>query len=211
VKIDADQSEKVVKNPSPRYEEKVPAGRMRRKTAVFVDGANMYFVQNKIGWQIGWKKLIKYLSREYNIVVVRYYSGLKKDDAKMQKYLNNLDQLGFSVITKPLKKISIGSAENIGRKDADRFIYKANFDVEIAVDMILMKDVYEELLLFSGDSDFEYVLKQCQQNGKRVTVCGVKRGMSTELKKIADNIIWLGDIRDEVEYTKTPARKPRIT
>lgn len=179
---------------------------------VFIDGANMYFAQKKMGWEIDWVKILQYLKERYTVLETRYYSGLKQGDEEMQKYLNKLEKLDFIIISKPLKKICIG-----GNKDkphsSQAYIYKANFDVEITADLILQKDSYDSAILFSGDSDFEYVVNKLKQFDKKVVVFCAESGLSRELKKAANQVSLLGNIRAEIEYSKkkTSARKPRIT
>jgi len=63
---------------------------------------------------------------------------------------------------------------------------KANFDVEIAVDAMRWQDTYNTLILFSGDSDFDYLLQNLRQAGKRAVVCSTRHHVSRELLAVAD-------------------------
>lgn len=171
------------------------------KANVYIDGANMYFAQKKLGWRFDWQKLFDVLINTYAAEEIYYYSGLKTDDLQMKEFLERLRGFGYQIVTKPLKKIRVGDTD---QKSSSPFIFKANFDVEITADMLLMKDDYDVAILFSGDSDFEYVIKKCQSFGKKVIVFGVERGLSQELRKCADEIVMIGSLRERVEY-----RKPR--
>ena len=103
----------------------------------------------------------------------KYYVGIKKDDEKILGYLKYLDKIGFDLFTKPLKKIKINSKE---------IIYKANFDVEMTVDILLDKSKYDELIIFSGDSDFQYLVKKLKDVGKKIKVFSSRKTISWELK-----------------------------
>src|SRR3989338_769838 len=105
------------------------------KAKVYVDGANMFYTQKKLGWSFDWEKIKNHIERDKEVIEWRYYVGVKDDDEKMQKYLRYLDVVGFTPLTKTLKKIKVGGAEVDGKDEA--FIYKANFDVEIAADILL--------------------------------------------------------------------------
>ena len=97
--------------------------------------------------------------------------------------------MGFLPITKPLKKISEG----------DSFVYKANFDVEITADILLDKTNIDEIILFSGDSDFQYLLKRLKDAGKKVSIFSSKKTISWEFKLVASNIIYFEKIRELIE------------
>lgn len=174
---------------------------MRRllKAKIYIDGANMFYAQQKMGWFIDWQKLIRYLGTGYRIEESRYYTGLKLNDQRMMSFTNRLKKYGYLVVTKRLKKIYVSPEERVNKH---KYIYKANFDVEICVDMLLERDSFQIAILFSGDSDFEYLVRKLQKFGKRVIACGTERSISRELKTAADECILLGDIRSDIEYQR---------
>lgn len=172
----------------------------KTKAFVCVDGANMFYAQQKMGWFIDWQKIKNWLSKEYKINKIVFYSGLKKNDSGMIKFLNKLKKYGFIVKTKPLKKIYI---------DHNKFVYKANFDVEISVDALLEKGNFDYLILFSGDSDFEYLVNNLKILGKKVVVVSSSRALSYELKNIANKFFLLGGIRKEIQLIKSPRPEGR--
>jgi len=164
------------------------------KAKVFIDGANMFYTQKSLGWTISWKNVISFLENKFDVLETRYYTGLKEDDNKMLKYLRYLDKIGFSTITKILKKIKIS---NTG--ETAHFIFKANFDVEITADILLDKSKLDGIIIFSGDSDFGYLVKKLKDIGKLVYIFSSRRTISWELKLIASNVIYLEDIRKEIQ------------
>jgi len=78
------------------------------RVKVYIDGANVFYSQKKMGWVLDWIKVRDYLKVIYDVIEFRYYTGLKNNDGKMAKYLKYLDANGIFVITKPLKEIKIG-------------------------------------------------------------------------------------------------------
>lgn len=101
-----------------------------------------------MGKWLDWVKVSKYLSKNFQVLEIRYYVGLRRDDHKMQQFLKKLRKINFKVISKPVKKI----IDETGRE-----IEKANFDVEITGDVLESVDDLDTVMLFSGDSDFEYL------------------------------------------------------
>ncbi len=107
----------------------------------------------------------------------------------MTSYLKYLNAVGFSPLTKPLKKI----------RDGARVFYKANFDVEMAVDMIADKARVDEVVLVSGDGDFHYLVKKLKDIGKKVIVISSRKTLSWELKLQASDIVYFEDMRKAIE------------
>ena len=123
-----------------------------------------------------------------------YYLILAKKpekDLKMTKCVSP-NAIGFYAFTKPLKKIKIRDGET-------GYIYKANFDVEIATDILLDKSKVDEIIIFSGDSDFEYLVKRLKDTGKKVSIFSSRKTISWELKLAASSIGYLEDIEGKIK------------
>lgn len=153
----------------------------------------MFYAQKKMGWFIDWQKVKSVLEKQYKITGIGYYTGVKKGDLSAEKFNNKLRSYGFKIIGKPLKKILL--PEN-------NFIFKANFDVEIAVDLILEKDGFDCALLFSGDSDFDYVIKKLHKFDKKVFVYCSRKALSNELRVAADKCHLFGELRTDIEFKR---------
>ena len=95
------------------------------KVAVFVDDANMFYIQKDVGWKIDWSKFEKFLAIYFENIQYRYYLGMPLEKDKKEKNIKikkDLEKIGFLVKTKPLKKIYINNERN-------EFKYKCNFDI----------------------------------------------------------------------------------
>ncbi len=163
---------------------------IKPKVKVYIDGANVFYTQKKLGWFVDWSKLKDFIESKKEVVEWRYYTGLMDNDEKMQKYLRHLDKIGFIAVTKPLKKIKIG--------EDGKFIYKANFDVEITVDILLDKFKLDEIIILSGDSDFVYLIKKLKDLGLKTSVYSSKKTISWELKILGCNITYFEKIKDKI-------------
>ncbi len=163
----------------------------KQKAKVYIDGANMFYAQKHLGWFIDWKKTKKYLMEKFDVLELRYYTGIKNNDKKMNKYLSYLRSIGIKTITKPLKII---------KDSKNSVIYKSNCDIEIAVDMLLDVNTYDIAIILSGDSDFVYLIKILQKNfQKKVWVISSKRTISWEMKLSADRYIFLEDLKSKLK------------
>lgn len=168
------------------------------KTKVYIDGANVFYTQKKLGWSLDWSKIKNHIESETSVVEWRYYVGVKDTDEKMRSYLKYLDAIGFVTFTKPLKKIRLDGGEKVTLLHDYKFVYKANFDVEVTTDILLDKSKIDEIVLFSGDSDFRYLIKRLKDLGMRIVVYASRKTISWELKLEADSIVYLEDIQSKI-------------
>jgi len=164
---------------------------LKQKAKIYIDGANLFYAQKHLGWFVDWKKIIKFLNRKLDILEIKYYTGIKENDKKMNNYLAYLRKINIKTITKPLKIIK--------NKDGS-LIYKSNCDIEIAIDMLLDESSYDTVVLLSGDSDFVYLIKILQkQFQKKVWVISSRKTISWETKIVANYYQFLEDIRDKIK------------
>jgi len=169
------------------------------KAKVYIDGANMFYTQKKLGWFLDWKKVQDYLKENHDILEIKYYVGVKTDDEKMQGFLRYLDKIGVMPITKPLKTIKISNSHPLRKIYNYSEIYKSNCDVEITTDILLDRANLDEIILFSGDSDFRYLIKKLKDLGKKVTVFSSRKTISWEVKLEASEYIYLEGIKENLK------------
>ena len=170
----------------------------KSKAKVYIDGANIFYTQQKLGFSIDWVKMRNYLSEERDILEMRYYVGIKENDEKMNSYLRYLDAIRVSTVTKPLKVIKIDKDHILAKVKNFKEIYKCNFDVEMTTDILLDRSMVDEIILFSGDSDFDYLIKKLHDVGKSVTVFSSRKMISWELKMSARKYMFIEDLKDRI-------------
>jgi len=163
---------------------------VKGKIAVFIDAANLESSVKSLGWWIDYVKLRDIFPKE-DLVEIRDYCVRHNTDNQDQ-FFAFLKINGFTLITKLLKVIK---DNDIDRGD----IRKANFDVEIAVDAMEMQESFDTFVLFSGDSDFDYLLRKLRNSGKIVIVVSVKNHISKELIDSSDKYIDLKKLKMLIE------------
>jgi len=155
------------------------------KVKVFIEGSNIYFAQKKMNKWLDWVKVKQYLNKIYHVLEIRYYIGVRKNDPGVQPFLRKLGKIGFVIIRKPVKII----VDETGKK-----IEKANFDVEITGDVLKSLREVNAVVIFSGDSDFDYLVKLVHEQGKQLFVYSSKKTLSWELKLSADRYFLLENL-----------------
>ena len=163
---------------------------IKGKVLVAIDAANLESSVKSLGWWIDYIKL-RNLFDNGNLVEIRNYCVHHGSD-NQNNFFTFLKKNGYKLITKPLKIIT----DTDKTKDNLR---KANFDVEIALDAHILIDKYDTLVLFSGDSDFDYLVKKLKSKNKRIIVVSTKHHISKELIQSCHKYIDLKKIRNQIE------------
>jgi uncharacterized LabA/DUF88 family protein len=148
------------------------------KTALFIDGANLYATTKSLGFDIDYKRLLKEFQSRGNLLRAFYYTALIEDQeySSIRPLLDWLDYNGYTIVTKPAKEFT----DAMGRRKV-----KGNMDLELAVDMMELADHIDHVVLFSGDGDFRPLVESVQRKGVRVTVVST---ISTQPPMIADEL-----------------------
>lgn len=166
-------------------------------TAVFIDAANIERSLADLGtepprirrlpkgfvwksfpkgyWRVDYKKLFQFFKENSKLASISFYSA-RFNTKSHNNFLTFLKKTGYRLVTKPIKEIN---AEEGARR-------KANFDVEISVDAIAWMRNYDTFVLFSGDSDFAYLVRFLRRKGKRAIVISQRGHVSKELVKAPD-------------------------
>lgn len=164
------------------------------KIAIFIDGANMFYAQRKLGWHIDYRKVYDYLAKAGDVYNAFYYTSVTTPpDTGVESFLRALTAMGYSVRRKPIKEISDQETGNV--------IRKANLDIEIVIDMFNTVELYDVAILASGDGDFERAVELIRSKGKRIIGLGSASMAAYDLVNAMDRYIFLEDVRDQVEKT----------
>jgi len=163
---------------------------LKGRVLVMIDVANLESAVKSLGWWIDYIKLRNLFNKE-NLVGIRDYC-VRHDTDNQDKFFTFLKRNRFTLITKPLKVIK---PEDILKGD----IRKANFDVEITVDTMEMINSFDTLVLFSGDSDFNYLLRKLRNENKNVIVISAKHHISKELIESSNKYIDLKKLKSLIE------------
>jgi|SRR5919198_3274194 uncharacterized LabA/DUF88 family protein len=172
------------------------------RVAIFVDGANMFYAQQRhLGWFIDWKRLLDRLTHGKTLYNAFYYTAVNPNRTNDETFYRFLTNAGYTVRRKPLKRIV--------DPETGTFTDRANLDVEMVVDMFNTLPLYDEAVLCTGDSDFERAVELLRSKGKVITVVGTHGMMSIELRNASDVYVDLADWRESIE--RAPAAQPSST
>ncbi|MHB8375516.1 MAG: LabA-like NYN domain-containing protein [Dehalococcoidia bacterium] len=153
------------------------------RVGIFVDVPNVIYASERRGVSLDFGKVLAYFTRGRELVRATAYAPISDDpSAKLesQRFAHHFIGQPYRLVTKPLKRFADGSM-------------KANFDIELAVDILTMSDRLDVVVLMSGDGDFRRVVELVASRGVRVEVAAFSETAALELKSVADLYIDLAD------------------
>lgn len=171
------------------------------RTALFIDGANLYAAARALGFDIDYKRLLSLFNKQGRMIRAFYYTALvdEQEYSPIRPLVDWLDYNGYTMITKPTKEFT----DSAGRRKI-----KGNMDLELATDVLEMANRLDHVVIFSGDGDFRCVVEAAQRKGVRVTVVSTVKSAppmaADELRRQADHFIELQDIADQIARIHTP-------
>lgn len=190
--------------------------KLKGKTLVLIDWANVYGWHESLAWKISPRKLYSHFKRYKEIEEIRFYFG-KDRHRKSKEFLQKVRRMGFTVVSKDVKYVPVtldkshfrklfeGIRENFVQlkltKDQQEklleiigrtvFRRKCDFDVEVTMDVQRLIDKFDALILFSGDGDYAPVLKYCLKGGKQVIVVFASGHLGKEIRNLEEERIFL--------------------
>ena len=167
--------------------ERITVSGYRPRVAVFVDVPNLIYGYEGDG-SLHMGNLLRLLTQGRDLVRATAYSPVSDDPrepVEQQRFVAPFVPHEYRIVTKPLKCFSDGSI-------------KGNFDVEMAVDMVMMADRVDVITIVSGDADFARAVEVVQQKGVRVEVVAFAGSTSIEMRALADRYVELDRVVKQI-------------
>ncbi len=184
---------------------------------VFIDASNLWEALKAKGRFLNFEKTIKHIKEEFNGTNIKpfYYTAYPAEGTRpysldgKHKFFTYLKKgLGFAVIKKELKRISIVD------KSGESIEEKGNMDVEITIDALHHFEKYNTAVFFTGDSDFLALVTYLRNHGKKVFIFSSENNISQELRTGSDGYtdildienIWGKELKHRAELEKERKR-----
>ncbi|WP_338519970.1 NYN domain-containing protein [Alteromonas gracilis] len=147
-----------------------------KNALVLVDVQNVYYTcrqayKRNFNYNLFWRTV-----SESSDIDKAFAYAIDRGDNKQREFQNILRAIGFEVKLKPFIQRSDGSA-------------KGDWDVGITVDALEHADSVDEVILVSGDGDFDILVDALKSKGKTVKVYGVPTLTADSLKNVASKFV----------------------
>jgi uncharacterized LabA/DUF88 family protein len=158
------------------------------RLGIFVDVPNVVYAAERLRVRLDFGKVLSFIVRGRELVRASAYAPISDDpmaNLETQRFVQPFVGLGYRIVTKPLKRYADGSM-------------KANFDVELAIDVLSMSDRLDVVTLVSGDGDFRRLVDLVASKGVRVEVVAFGQSTAAELRAVADEYIDIHEHLDQL-------------
>ena len=165
------------------------------RIALFIDGANLHATARTLGFDIDYKRLLNEFEGRGSLLRAFYYTAIIDDEeySSLRPLTDWLSYTGYTVVTKAVKEFTDAG----GRRKV-----KGNMAVELAVDAMDLADQIDQMVLFSGDGAFRYLVEAVQRRGVRVTVISTISSqppiIADELRRQADVFTDLAELQSKI-------------
>ncbi|KAF1072825.1 MAG: hypothetical protein GAK45_00040 [Pseudomonas citronellolis] len=147
-----------------------------KSIALFADVQNLYYtVRQAYGCHFNYAALWNAVSAEGQIVEAYAYA-IDRGDPRQQQFQRTLRNLGFEVKLKPFIQRADGSA-------------KGDWDVGITIDILDAVSRVDQVVLASGDGDFDLLLQRVRSQGREALAYGVPGLTAQALIRAADRYV----------------------
>jgi len=183
--------------------------RSTERTAIFIDGANLYKAARNLGFDMDYKSLLAKARDSSNLLRAYYYTAIQEDKSQdyspLRPLVDWLDYNGYTMVTKTTREFT----DNQGRKR-----FKGSVDIELAVDMMRLASRLDHIILFTGNGDFRPAIEAVQAQGVRISIVSTVKSQppmaSDELRRQADLFIDLADLEDDIGRSGGAPRKAPV-
>ena len=197
------------------------------KRYAFIDVQNTASTTQKmLGFVIDWSKLCDYLKNKQSCSEINLYTGIANGDIETANEFDLLSKISCCNVKskavmayKNKDKTFATKCPNCGEENIQTvdmgYRKKSNCDVELSTDVMEKSGPNVELWIFTGDGDFEYLIRKALEKGvSKVSVVSyaekqIKAGLTLAIfsTKLRDLI---AEKKDKVFYISLKDLKDRI-
>jgi len=151
------------------------------KKFAFVDVQNTETTALKVlKFMIDNERLFSFLKNDWNCEKVFFYPGIQRGDEERDEIFSRLLKTGavvrpkYYLVYKNEDKIFSIECPKCNTKITQKvdmgYSWKCNCDVELTMDVLNLAQSDTEIILFTGDGDFELLIKDVIAKGGRVSI-----------------------------------------
>ena len=164
------------------------------RTALFIDGPNLYVATRCLQFEMDYRKLLDYFSSRCRLIRANYYTPLHQDQEYSPRHAlaSWLDYNGFNVVTPRSREYF-----NEGKRKV-----KNDMEIELVIDALEAAPHLDHIVLFSGNGDYTRLTTSLQKSGKIVSIVSTLLAnppmVSDELRRQANYFIEINELREHV-------------
>lgn len=181
-------------------------------------------------WRVNYKNLYQYFKSNSQLSWIKFYSA-RFDTETHNGFLTVLKNLGYELYTKPVKTIDektidrkciycgewkrfvpVFKCDECKKENLSSNLRKADVDVEISVDAVARLEEYDTLVIFSGDSDFQYLIEYLRKRNKEIIIISHRNHIAKEIRTDSCLSLYIDVVKmmkEWLEVVKKPLKMPK--
>ncbi|MEM6997716.1 MAG: NYN domain-containing protein [Patescibacteria group bacterium] len=178
---------------------KVIRRKKQLRVFAFIDNQNLNQGVRKTGWNMDWRKLRAFLTKEHGVSEAFMFIGYVAENEDLYKQMYDA---GFNVILKP----TVGMFESKDKKEIET---KGNVDTDLVLECMKQWKNYDRAIIISGDGDYYGLIEHLKKSGKLGAIMVPNWKYSSLLKEFEKHVIRLDQLKQELAYHKSPKKSRR--
>ena len=160
---------------------------MEEHNYAFIDGQNLNLSILHLGWKLDFRRFRVYLKDKFGVEKAFLFIGYVAQNENLYKALQDY---GYILIFKPTLVLPDGKV-------------KGNVDAELVLHTMIEYNNFKKAVIVTGDGDFFCLIEYLQKKNKLLKlVIPNKFKYSSLLRGFADEIKFMNDLKDRLEYKK---------
>ena len=165
----------------------------KERFIIFIDGQNIFHGSIDLDLKFNYKKLLRILRKNKNIVGEYFYSAYDPNNQNQIGFLKMISKFGLTLRTRLLKKHSTGKKKEKG------------IDIWLSTDLIKFasENKYDTALILAGDGDYIPSIELIISEGKKIELWSWKHALSGDLKRLLlqnnNTVKYIDDIIDKIK------------
>lgn len=147
---------------------------LKERIIILIDGQNIFHGANDLKIKFSYKKLLRFLRKQKNIVNEYFYTAFDPNNQAQIGFLNMLSNFGLKIRKRLLKQYSSGEKKEKG------------IDVWLTTDLnrFTIQNDFDRAIILSGDGDYVPSIEFSISNGKKIDIWSWKHSTNSELEKL---------------------------
>jgi uncharacterized LabA/DUF88 family protein len=162
-----------------------------QRVAILIDGQNIYLSAKARGAKPDYSRIMNVSNGRQVIRAIIY--NILPDGVDQSKFIYAMESMGYEVRSKRPRPLPDGT-------------FKADWDMQIAIDAIALADKVDVMVILTGDSDFVPLIYALKSKGVKVEIMSFRQTTGKELIDAADVYIEITEDMLIYDQRHTPSR-----
>jgi uncharacterized LabA/DUF88 family protein len=163
----------------------------KKRVAMVIDGPNHRRACLDLGLNMNFPRLLDFLEKDKDYVfsVLKLYYDQVPGNQSVNSFYRAMREIGFDLVAVPMHEYGYAC-----RAEGKNFKSSTDQLITIQVMRHLINDEFDEIIFFTGDSDYRFLLEEIKKVGKKIIIYSTSTTVSRSLILLADEVVRIDQI-----------------